>query len=67
VIAGYAYQQGDVVTDAAVPLTDGKVHVHNAVLAYAIKLYASKAVSTRIGGDFDLIGLGRQVRWGGGL
>ena len=35
VIAGYAYQQGDVVTDAAVPLTDGKVHVHNAVLAYA--------------------------------
>lgn len=34
-IAGYAYQTGDVVTDAAVPLEDGKVHVHNAVLAYA--------------------------------
>lgn len=34
-IAGYAYQTGDVVTDAAVPLENGKVHVHNAVLAYA--------------------------------
>jgi Putative MetA-pathway of phenol degradation len=34
-VAGYAYQMGDVVTDAAVPLEDGKVHVHGAVLAYA--------------------------------
>jgi len=35
VLAGYAYQQGDIVTDASVPLKDGKVHIHNAVLAYA--------------------------------
>jgi hypothetical protein len=35
VLAGYGYQSGDVVTDASIPLTDAKVHVHNAVLAYA--------------------------------
>jgi hypothetical protein len=34
---------------------------------HSIKLYASKAVATRIGGDFDLIGLALQYRWGGGL
>jgi hypothetical protein len=32
-----------------------------------VKLYASKAVATRAGGDFDLIGLALQYRWGGGL
>ncbi len=34
---------------------------------HSIKLYASKAVATRIGGDFDLLGLALQYRWGGGL
>jgi hypothetical protein len=34
---------------------------------HSIKLYASKAVATRVGGDFDLIGLALQYRWGGGL
>ena len=34
-IAGYGYQQGDVVTDASVPLEDAKVHVHHAVFAAA--------------------------------
>lgn len=34
---------------------------------HSIKLYASKAVVTRIGGDFDLLGLALQYRWGGGL
>jgi hypothetical protein len=33
----------------------------------SIKLYASKAVATRIGGDFDVVGLVLQYRWGGGL
>jgi hypothetical protein len=34
---------------------------------HSIKLYASKAVATRIGGDFDIVGLALQYRWGGGL
>jgi hypothetical protein len=34
---------------------------------HSIKLYASKGVATRVGGDFDLIGLALQYRWGGGL
>jgi hypothetical protein len=34
-IAGYAYQQGDVLTDPGLPLEDAKVHVHSAVFAYA--------------------------------
>lgn len=34
---------------------------------HSIKLYASKAVVTRIGGDFDVLGLALQYRWGGGL
>lgn len=34
-LAGYAYQQGDVATDPGLPLDDAKVHVHSAVLAYA--------------------------------
>jgi hypothetical protein len=34
---------------------------------HSVKLYASKAVATRIGGDFDLVGLALQYRWGGGL
>lgn len=34
---------------------------------YSVKLYASKSVATRIGGDFDLLGLALQYRWGGGL
>jgi hypothetical protein len=34
---------------------------------HSIKLYASKAVATRIGGDFDIVGLLLQYRWGGGL
>ena len=34
---------------------------------HSVKLYASKAVATRIGGDFDLVGLAFQYRWGGGL
>lgn len=34
---------------------------------HSVKLYGSKAVATRIGGDFDLFGLALQYRWGGGL
>lgn len=34
---------------------------------HSIKLYGSKAVATRTGGDFDLLGLALQYRWGGGL
>lgn len=34
---------------------------------HSIKLYASKAVATRIGGDFDIVGMVLQYRWGGGL
>ncbi len=34
-IAGYAYQTGDVATDPSLPLEDAKVHIHSAVLAYA--------------------------------
>jgi len=33
----------------------------------AIKGYASEGVSTRAGGDFRLVGLGWQYRWGAGL
>lgn len=33
----------------------------------SIKLYAFTGVSTRIGGDFDTLGLAWQHRWGGGL
>jgi hypothetical protein len=33
----------------------------------SIKLYASRGVFTRTGTDFDLIGIGWQYRWGGGL
>jgi len=35
VVAGYAYQQGDVVTDPGLPITDAKIHVHSSILAYA--------------------------------
>lgn len=34
---------------------------------HSIKLYASKAVATKVGGDFDLLGVALQYRWGGGL
>lgn len=34
---------------------------------HSIKLYGSKGVATRVGGDFDLVGLALQYRWGGGL
>jgi hypothetical protein len=34
-IAGYAYQDGDVATDPGLPLEDAKIHLHTAVLAYA--------------------------------
>jgi hypothetical protein len=34
---------------------------------YSIKLYASKAIATRIGGDSDIVGLVLPDRWGGGL
>ena len=32
----------------------------------SVKLYASRGVSTRTGGDFDLVGIAWQYRWGGG-
>jgi hypothetical protein len=34
---------------------------------HSIKLYASKALVTRVGGDFDVVGTALQYRWGGGL
>jgi hypothetical protein len=34
---------------------------------HSIKLYGSKAVATKVGGDFDLVGAALQYRWGGGL
>lgn len=33
----------------------------------SIKLYASTGVSTHTGGDFDIMGIVWQYRWGGGL
>jgi Putative MetA-pathway of phenol degradation len=33
----------------------------------SIKLYASTGVSTRIGSNFDAVGIAWQYRWGGGL
>ena len=33
----------------------------------SIKLFASRGVAVRFGGDYDTIGLAWQVRWGGGL
>ncbi len=33
-IAGYAYTEGSVVIDPTIPLKDGKVQIHTAVLAY---------------------------------
>jgi hypothetical protein len=36
-------------------------------LHHSIKFYASRAVQTRAGGDFDLVGIAWQYRWGGGL
>jgi hypothetical protein len=34
---------------------------------HSVKLFASKAAATRFGGDFDVIGMALQYRWGGGL
>jgi hypothetical protein len=34
---------------------------------HSVKFYASRGVQTRIGGDFDLLGIAWQYRWGGGL
>ncbi len=34
---------------------------------HSIKLYASRGVSTRFGGDFNAVGVAWQLRWGGGL
>ena len=31
----------------------------------SLKLYASTGVSTRIGGDWNAVGLAWQLRWGG--
>jgi hypothetical protein len=36
-------------------------------LNHSIKLYASSGLYTRTGGDFDLLGIAWQYRWGGGL
>jgi hypothetical protein len=33
----------------------------------SIKLYGSTALQTRVGGDFDLVGIAWQYRWGAGL
>jgi Putative MetA-pathway of phenol degradation len=33
----------------------------------SVKLYASSGVSARTGNNFDLLGIGWQYRWGGGL
>jgi len=38
------------------------VDLHN-----SIKFYGSRGVQTRAGGDFDLVGIAWQYRWGGGL
>ncbi len=38
------------------------VNLHNSV-----KLYASTGIQTRAGGDFNLVGIAWQYRWGGGL
>jgi hypothetical protein len=34
---------------------------------HSVKLYASTGVQTRTGGNFDLLGIAWQYRWGGGL
>ena len=38
------------------------INIHNSV-----KFYANTGVMTRVGGDFDLVGVAWQYRWGGGL
>ena len=38
------------------------INIHN-----SLKLYASRGVRTRNGGDFDLVGIAWQYRWGAGL
>jgi hypothetical protein len=38
------------------------INTHN-----SIKLYGSTALQTRVGGDFDLVGIAWQYRWGAGL
>jgi len=37
-IAGYAWSSGEVTTDSSIPLEDGRVRIHAAVLAYARSL-----------------------------
>jgi hypothetical protein len=34
---------------------------------HSVKLYASRGVSTRFGGNFTAVGVAWQFRWGGGL
>lgn len=34
---------------------------------HSVKLYASRGVQTRTGGNYDLLGIAWQYRWGGGL
>jgi hypothetical protein len=38
------------------------INIHN-----SIKLYGSTAVETRVGGDFNMLGIAWQHRWGAGL
>ncbi len=36
-------------------------------VSHSIKLYGSTAVETRVGGDFNILGIAWQYRWGAGL
>lgn len=50
VIAGYAYSQGGVAFDPAVPLTDANIRTHNIVFAYARSLDIAG-----LSGKFDIV------------
>lgn len=45
----------------------GGTLVFSVTRRHSIKLYASTGVTTRIGGNYDVVGLALQYRWGGGL
>jgi hypothetical protein len=34
---------------------------------HSVKVYGATGASTRVGGDFDVIGIAWQYRWGGGF
>jgi len=61
-IAGYAYTQGAVPFDSALPIKNAQLKTQSAVLAYA-----NCGLLARTGNSYDLLGIAWQYRWGAGL